>query len=73
MKIKVITLFSGYDSQCLALDRLKEEHPGFDYELLAWSEIDKYAIQASCLYYLFEQIWYPKEPTSLTPKQLTLF
>lgn len=31
------------------------------------------SIVVSCLYYLFEQIWYPKEPTSLTPKQLTLF
>ena len=51
MKIKAITLFSGYDSQCLALDRLREEHPGFDYELLAWSEIDKYAIQAHNLIY----------------------
>ena len=51
MKIKAITLFSGYDSQCLALDRLREEHSGFDYELLAWSEIDKYAIQAHNLIY----------------------
>lgn len=41
MKLRVATLFSGYDSQCLALDRL-----GIDYELVLWSEIDKYAIQA---------------------------
>lgn len=39
--LKVFTAFSGYDSQCLALDRL-----GIDYELVGWSEIDKYAIQA---------------------------
>ena len=39
--MKVFTAFSGYDSQCMALDRL-----GIDYELIAWSEIDKYAIQA---------------------------
>ena len=39
--LKVVTLCSGYDSQCLALNRL-----GIDYELVAWSEIDKYAIQA---------------------------
>lgn len=45
-KIKVITLFSGYDSQCLALERLKSEFPQFDYELVAWSEIEKSAIQA---------------------------
>lgn len=46
MKINVATLFSGYDSQCLALERLKKNFPDFDYELIAWSEIDKYAIQA---------------------------
>jgi DNA (cytosine-5)-methyltransferase 1 len=46
MKIRVFTMFSGYDSQCMALDRLKEMHPDFDYELVGWAEIDKYAIQA---------------------------
>ena len=46
MKIRVVTLCSGYDSQCLALERLKENFPNFDYELVAWAEIDKYAIQA---------------------------
>ena len=46
MTIKVFTAFSGYDSQCLALDRLKEYDSNFDYELVGWSEIDKYAIQA---------------------------
>ena len=45
-KLKVATLFSGYDSQCLSLDRLHENYPIFDYELILWSEIDKYAIQA---------------------------
>ena len=39
--MKVFTAFSGYDSQCMALDRL-----GIDYNLVGWSEIDKYAIQA---------------------------
>ena len=38
--LKVITLCSGYDSQCLALNRLKENFPEFDYELVAWSEFD---------------------------------
>ena len=33
-KIKVFTAFSGYDSQCLALKRLKDDHPDFDYELV---------------------------------------
>lgn len=44
-KIKIVTLCSGYDSQCMALDVIKEHNPNFDYELVAWSEIDKYAIQ----------------------------
>ena len=44
--LRVTTLFSGYDSQALALERLKESIPGFDYELVNWCEIDKYAIQA---------------------------
>lgn len=51
MKVNVITLCSGYDSQCMALDRLKEAHPDFDYELIAWCEIDRYAIEAHNLIY----------------------
>jgi DNA (cytosine-5)-methyltransferase 1 len=39
MTLKVFTAFSGYDSQCMALDRMK-----INYELVGWSEIDKYAI-----------------------------
>lgn len=39
--LKVFTAFSGYDSQCMALDRL-----GINYELVGWSEIDRYAIIA---------------------------
>ena len=34
-KLRVFTAFSGYDSQCMALDRL-----GVPYELVGWSEID---------------------------------
>ena len=45
-KLRVFTAFSGYDSQCIALDRLKRDFPNFDYELVGWAEIDKYAIQA---------------------------
>ncbi len=45
-KIRVFTAFSGYDSQCLALERLKRDFPGFDYELVGWSEIDRHAIEA---------------------------
>ena len=38
--LRVVTLCSGYDSQCLALERLKRNYPEFDYELIAWSEFD---------------------------------
>lgn len=38
--LKVVTLCSGYDSQCLALNRLKQIYPEFDYELVAWAEFD---------------------------------
>ena len=44
--LRVVTLFSGYDSQCLALNKLKAVYPQFDYELVAWCEIDKDAIAA---------------------------
>ena len=46
MQLKVFTAFSGYDSQCMALDRLHEHNPHFNYELVGWAEIDKFAIQA---------------------------
>ena len=36
----MVTLCSGYDSQCLALNRLKEHYPEFEYELVAWAEYD---------------------------------
>ena len=50
-KLKVVTLCSGYDSQCMALDELRKAHPDFNYDLVAWSEIDKYAIQMHNLVY----------------------
>ena len=39
--LRVFTAFSGYDSQCMALDRI-----GVPYELVGWSEIEKNAIRA---------------------------
>lgn len=47
-KIRLVTLFSGYDSQALALERLKSNFEGgnFDYELVAWCEIEGAAIKA---------------------------
>lgn len=38
--------FSGYDSQALAFERLKQIDPEFDYTIVGWSEIDPYAIKA---------------------------
>jgi len=35
----------------MALDTLKANHPDFDYELIGWSEIDKYAIQMHNVFY----------------------
>lgn len=49
--IKVFSAFAGIDFQCQALDRLKKKYPPFDYELVGWSEIDKYAIQIHNLLY----------------------
>ena len=39
--LRVFTGFAGYDSQCLALRNI-----GIPFELVGWSEIDKYAIMA---------------------------
>lgn len=58
--LRVFTAFSGYDSQCLALNVLKQHYGHeranwksgividyhFNYELVGWSEIDKFATKA---------------------------
>ena len=41
----IITTFSGYDSQLMAADVLKEWYPGFRWTCMGWSDIDKYACQ----------------------------
>lgn len=46
MRLRVFTAFSGYDSQCLALERVAERHTDFSFDLVGWSEIDKHAIMA---------------------------
>lgn len=38
--LKVVTLCSGYDSQCIAFDMLRERYHDFAYELVAWAEFD---------------------------------
>lgn len=44
MKLKVFEAFAGYGSQAMALNRLRENYPQFDYEVVGISEIDKYAL-----------------------------
>lgn len=39
----IITTFSGYDSQLMAADVLKEWYPDFRWTCMGWSDIDKYA------------------------------
>ena len=46
MKIKVFEAFAGYGSQMMALRRLSKHSPNLEFELVGWSEIDYYAIQA---------------------------
>ena len=41
----ILTTFSGYDSQLMAADALKEKHPDFTWTCAGWSDIDKYACQ----------------------------
>ncbi len=41
----IITTFSGYDSQLMAADALREDHPDFQWTCMGWSDIDKYACQ----------------------------
>ena len=41
----ILTTFSGYDSQLMAADALKEKHPDFKWTCAGWSDIDKYACQ----------------------------
>lgn len=44
--MRVFEAFAGYGSQSMALERLKQDYPQFDYEVVGISEIDKYAVKA---------------------------
>jgi len=46
MKIRIFEAFAGYGSQSIALQRLKEDFSGFDYEVAGFSEIDRIAVLA---------------------------
>lgn len=45
-KIRIFEAFAGIGTQSMALERIKQEIPDFDYEIVGISEIDKYAIAA---------------------------
>ena len=38
--LRVATVCSGYDSQCIAFEMLKQRYKDFRYELMAWAEFD---------------------------------
>lgn len=42
-KLRVFEGFAGYGGGHFALDRIKKQYPNFDFEVVAYSEIDKYA------------------------------
>lgn len=43
--LRVFEGFAGYGGGHFALDRLKEKYPNFDFEIIGYSEIDKYACE----------------------------
>lgn len=43
MKLKVFEGFAGYGGASYGLKRLKENIPGINYEVVGYSEFDKYA------------------------------
>lgn len=45
-KLRIFEAFAGYGSQSIALKLLAENFPGFEFEVVGFSEIDRYAIQA---------------------------
>lgn len=43
--LRVFEGFAGYGGGHFALNRLKEKYPNFDFEIIGYSEIDKYACE----------------------------
>ncbi len=43
--LRVFEGFAGYGGGSFALRRIKEQHPEFDYEIVGYSELDKYACE----------------------------
>ena len=44
-ELRIFEGFAGYGGGSFALKRVKENHPKFNYKVVAYSEIDKYAIE----------------------------
>lgn len=77
-----LTTFSGYDSQLMAADLLKQWHPDFRWTCVGWSDIDKYACQMHNL--VFPQLadcalgditkidWHKEQENSIGDKNVDL-
>lgn len=77
-----LTTFSGYDSQLMAADVLREWHPDFRWTCVGWSNIDKYACQmhnlvfpqfADCALGDITKIDWHKVKSSLEGREVDLF
>ena len=77
-----LTTFSGYDSQLMAADVLREWHPDFRWTCKGWSDIDKYACQmhnlvfpqfADCVLGDITKIDWHKVKDSLHGREVDLF
>lgn len=77
-----LTTFSGYDSQLMAADVLREWHPDFRWMCKGWSDIDKYACQmhnlvfpqfADCALGDITQIDWHEVKSSLEGREVDLF
>lgn len=77
-----LTTFSGYDSQLMAADVLREWHPDFRWTCKGWSDIDKYACQmhnlvfpqfADCALDDITKIDWHKVKDSLQGREVDLF
>jgi hypothetical protein len=58
--IKVVTLFSGYDSQCLAAPIPRTQH----------AKLAGNSIVVACLYYIFRNLFVNTEPEAGTQTKL---
>ena len=74
--LKVFEGFAGYGGGSFALRKLKELHPEFEYEVIGYSELDKYASELFDLNHKNkngEQIKNYGDITKINPKELPNF